>query len=64
MEEIIDLIATNSSAASINDKIKEVLYAKTAEKVDGIRPLVSASMFGSSEENPDIDTEDYTQEEE
>jgi hypothetical protein len=53
MEEIIDLIAANSSAATINDKIKDVLYSKAAEKVDSLRPIVATSMFGTPEDNPE-----------
>ena len=49
MEDLIDLIATDQSAADILDKIKEVLYAKSAEKIDLIRPTVSNSMFGGEE---------------
>jgi len=47
MEELIDLIATDSSASEISDKIKDVLFAKAAERVDAARPLVSTSMFGN-----------------
>lgn len=45
MESIVDLIATDSSASEITDKIKEVLYSKASERVEGIRPQVSDSMF-------------------
>jgi hypothetical protein len=45
MEELIDLIATDSSASEISDKIKDVLFAKAAERVDAARPLVATSMF-------------------
>jgi len=52
MEEIIDLIATQQPAANISDKIKDILYAKAAEKIENIRPEVSSSLFGDdSEEN-------------
>jgi hypothetical protein len=57
MEELIDLIATDSSASDVSDKIKELLYAKAAERVDSARPLVASSMFGNGEE-------EYTQDEE
>jgi hypothetical protein len=49
MEDIIDLIATGSAAADVSDKIKEVLYAKAAERIDAARPLVAQSMFGEQE---------------
>ena len=55
MEEIIDLIATDSAASKISDKIKEVLYSKAAERVDASRPLVASSLFG---ENDSEQTED------
>jgi hypothetical protein len=50
MEELIDLIATDSSASSVSDKIKELLYNKAAEKIEDLRPAVADTMFGGSEE--------------
>jgi hypothetical protein len=49
MEEIIDLIATDSAASDISNKIKEVLFSKAAERVEASRPLVASSLFGESE---------------
>lgn len=49
MEDIIDLIATDASASDISDKIKQSLFMKTAEKIENLRPSVSASLFGKSE---------------
>ena len=49
MEELIDLIATQSSASEISDKIKEILYAKSAERIDSFRPEVATSLFGDEE---------------
>jgi hypothetical protein len=46
MEELIDLIATDSSASEVTDKIKDLLFAKAAERVDGARPHVASAMFG------------------
>jgi hypothetical protein len=57
MEEIIDLIATNSSASDISDAIKSALYSKASEKVDSVRPEVASSIFGASE-NESETTED------
>jgi hypothetical protein len=45
MEEIVNLIGADSSASDISDRIKDVLYAKAAERIDNIRPTVGASMF-------------------
>ena len=46
MEDLVDLIATDASASDISDKIKERLYARAAEYVDGARPVVAADVFG------------------
>ena len=48
MEEIVNLIGSDSSASDISDKIKDVLYSKAAERINTIRPTVGASMFGDS----------------
>jgi hypothetical protein len=59
MEDVIDLIATDSSASEISDKIKEseisdkikdALYSKAAERVDALRPVVANSLFGGETE--------------
>lgn len=52
MEEIIDLIATDASASDISDKIKDVLFAKSAEKIETLRPVISSSLFGEKDEEP------------
>jgi len=49
MEEIVDLIGSDSSASDISDKIKDVLFAKSAERIATIRPTVGASMFNEPE---------------
>ena len=49
MEELVNLIATDAAANDISDKIKEVLYAKAADKIDASRSNVGASMFDDSE---------------
>ncbi len=50
MEEVIDLIATDSPATQVTDKIKELLFAKAAERVDAARPFVASSLFGNEGE--------------
>lgn len=49
MDEIIDLIATDSSPSDISDKIKEVLFAKAAERIENAKPLVASKMFSEIE---------------
>jgi len=54
MEDIIDLIATDASASEVSDKIKDLLYTKSAERLDMARPLVASSVFGDEEvDQPD-----------
>jgi len=53
MEELIDLIAINGSPSDVSDKIKEILYTKSAEKIDHVRPKIANMMFGSTEESGD-----------
>jgi hypothetical protein len=67
MEELIDLIATDGSAADVSDRIKDLLYTKAAERVDSARPYVAASMFGDDsegEEEFEDGHEDYTEDQE
>ena len=72
----MDMMAADASASDVSDKIKEILYAKTAEKVDAARPLVGAELFGDeipevndqptdeTEVTSELETEEEPQEEE
>lgn len=62
MEDLVNLIATNQSPSDISDKIKEILYTKSAEKISEVTPQVSASMFGQ-EDDEDDEYEDEEDEE-
>ena len=53
MDELLDMIATDKSAADISDSIKDTLYAKAAEKINSQRPDVAASIFDPT---ADVDT--------
>ena len=53
MEELIDLIATDGSPSDVSDVIKQLLFAKSAEKIDFIRPYVASAMFGDSDQTGD-----------
>jgi hypothetical protein len=50
MDELMDMIAADDSASDIRDKIKEVLFSKSAENIDALRPTVASSLFGEIEE--------------
>lgn len=50
MEELLDMIAMEESPSQISDRIKDILYAKAAEKIDDFRPAVSDHMFNTNED--------------
>ena len=43
----MDLLVKDDSPSQISDKIKDMLYAKSAEKVENIKPTVASSLFGN-----------------
>ena len=45
MDELLDMIATDKSAADISDSIKDTLYAKAAERINSQRPDIAVTMF-------------------
>jgi hypothetical protein len=49
MDDLMDALVSNESPSQISDAIKDLLYAKTAEKVDALRPSVASSLFGEDE---------------
>lgn len=50
MDDLLDMIATGESSSQISDKIKDLLFAKSAEKIDTFKPSVAQSLFGMAEE--------------
>jgi hypothetical protein len=53
MEELLAMFANDESPAEISDAIKGMLFTKSAERIEAVKPYVAASMFGlddSSEE--------------
>lgn len=57
------LVGGESSPSEVSDKIKEILYAKAAEKVDSVRPAVGASLFGDDESEVETDEVEVESEE-
>jgi hypothetical protein len=47
MEDIIDLIFQDAGSSQVTDAIKDALYSKSAEKIDALRPVAAASLFGN-----------------
>ena len=58
MDDLMDMILSDESPSEISSKIKDILFSKSAEKIDNFRPTVSSSMFGENE----IELEDMADE--
>ena len=69
------MLDKGASANDVSDKIKEILFTKSAQRIDAVKPDVAATMFGDevpevSEEEPEteatgeLETEEEPQEEE
>ena len=57
MDDIIDLIATDSAASEVTDKLKDILFTKSAERIESQRSNISASMFDEPENEVEEDPE-------
>jgi len=55
MDELMDMIVSDESPSQISDKLKDMLYAKSAEKIDGHKSSIASSLFGDSEEESEIE---------
>ena len=55
---LMDMIIADESPSNISDTIKDMLYTKSAEKVDAFRPNVASSTFNPT---PEVETETETQ---
>ena len=49
MDDLMDMIISDESPSQISDKIKDMLFSKSAERIDAFRPVVSSAMFGDAE---------------
>ena len=59
MDDLLDAIVTDESPSQISDKIKDLLFAKSAEKIGAFRPYVASQTFGDpAEAEEEIDDED------
>ena len=45
-QELMDMIIADESPSTISDRIKDMLFAKSAERVDNFKPAVAAHTFG------------------
>lgn len=51
MEELLDMIVGDEAPSAISDKIKDLLYTRSAEKIEALRPAISNSMFAAQLES-------------
>ena len=55
----MNMMVADDSASQVSDKMKEILYAKSAERVDSYRKDVANSLFGDQE--PEVEDEVETE---
>ena len=51
----MDMMVDDASASQISDKLKDLLYAKSVERVDNYKSTAANSLFGSTDEVEDAD---------
>ena len=62
MEELLDMIVADESPSQISDKIKDLLFAKSSERVDTFRPMVANTVF-NDEDAIEVEDEDTAEQE-
>ena len=65
-DELLDMIATDKSAADISDSIKDSLYSKAAERIQSQKPSIAMQMFDPTIADAEEDSDepvDSTEEE-
>ena len=58
---VLDMIATDAKPAEITDTLKNMIYAKAGEKIDGMKQYAAASLFGQEPEEPTAEVETETE---
>lgn len=58
MDDLVDMIVSDGSPSQISDAIKNILFAKSTERVNAATPYVASSLFGEE------DTETYEDDDE
>jgi hypothetical protein len=55
--ELMDMITKDESPSQISDRIKDMLFSKSAERIDAFRPEVANSLFGDQEVEDEVEDE-------
>ena len=59
----MDMMVDDASASQIRDQMKDILFAKSAERVDAYRSTTANALFGADESAPE-EVEDIINDEE
>ena len=59
--ELMDMITKDESPSQISDRIKYMLFSKSAERIDAFRPNVANSLFGDQESESEVEDEVNTE---
>ena len=59
--ELMDMITKDESPSQISDRIKDMLFAKSAERIDAYKPEVANSLFGDQENEVEDEVETETE---
>lgn len=51
MEELLDMIIADESPSDVSDKIKDILFNKSSEKIEAMRPEINNTMFVGADED-------------
>ena len=55
MDDLMDAIVANDSPSKVSDAFKDILFAKTDDIVDSLKPEIASSLFGN--EIPEVESE-------
>ena len=57
--ELMDMIIADKSPSQISDRIKDMLFTKSAERVDAYKPEVAKSSFNADDDSsePEVEAE-------
>ena len=58
MDELMDMMTTDESPSQISDKIKDILFTKSAERVDAFKTDVANGLFGDGVDVEDEELDD------
>ena len=58
-DDLMNMMVADDSASQVSDKMKEILFAKSTERVDAYRKDVANSLFGDQE--PEVEDEVETE---